>query len=55
MTTMILAIAVSTMITVAIVVFVTQYYALRKERAERNRLCTRNSATGVTQEVPIAS
>lgn len=52
---MIISITVSTMITVAIVVFAIQYYALRKERAKRDKLCTRKVSVGVTQEAPIAT
>jgi hypothetical protein len=52
---MILAIAVSTMITVAIVVFAIQYYALRKEQAKRDKVFTSKGLVGGTQEVPIAS
>jgi hypothetical protein len=52
---MILAIAVSTMITVAIVVFSIQCYIYRKIIFKRDKICTRKGAVGVTQEVPIAS
>jgi hypothetical protein len=52
---MIISIVVSTMITVAVVVFATQYYALRKERSRRDKVCTRNGSVGVTRESPIAS
>jgi hypothetical protein len=52
---MILAIAVSTMITVAIVVFAMQYYALRKEQAKREKVFTSKGTVRVTQEAPIAS
>ncbi len=52
---MTLAIAVSTMITVAVVVFAIQFYALRKERAKREKVCTRKVSVGGTQEAPLAS
>lgn len=52
---MVIAIGVSTMITVAIVVFAMQYCALRKEQAKRDKGCTHKGPVGVTQEAPIAS
>lgn len=52
---MLIAIAVSTMLTVAIVVFAMQYYALRKEQTKRDKVCTRKRLVGGTQEAPIAS
>lgn len=52
---MILAIIISTMITVAIVVFAMQYYAYRKNHAKREKVCALKGSAGVTQEAPIAS
>jgi hypothetical protein len=52
---MILAIAVSTMIVVALVVFATQFCVYRKNQAKRDKACTRERLAGDTQEAPIAS
>jgi hypothetical protein len=52
---MILAIAVSTMIVVAMVVFAMQYYAYRKNHAKRERVCARKESAAGAQEMPIAS
>lgn len=49
---MILAIAVSTMIMVAIVVFAVQYHAYKKNHTKLDKVCTRK---GLTKEIPIAS
>ena len=53
---MILAIAVSTMITVAIVVFAMQYCAYRKNHPKRNNACTLKAPASRAQDAPpIAS
>lgn len=49
---MIIAIAASTMIVVAMVVFAVQYYAYRKNHPKQNTECTRK---GSAVEAPIAS
>ena len=46
---MIIAIAASTMITVAIVVFAMQYYAYRKNHAKQGKVY---NSKGSTQEAP---
>ena len=52
---MILAIVVSTMITVALVMFATQFYLYRKNQTKRDKVCTMKRSAGETQEAPIAS
>jgi len=52
---LIFAIIVSTMITVATVVFAMQCYSYRKNHAKLDKLCTRKESTAGAQEMPIAS
>ena len=52
---MVLAIAVSTMIIVALVVFAIQFNLYKKYQAKRDNLCTRKRSAGETQEAPLAS
>jgi hypothetical protein len=52
---MILAIALSTMITVALVVFATQFHFYRKYHANRDEVCTSKRSAGEAQEAPTAS
>ena len=52
---MIFAMIVSTMITVAIVVFAMQYYSYRKNHAKLGKLRTRKDSAARAQEMPIAS
>jgi hypothetical protein len=47
---MIFAMIVSTMITMAIVVFAIQYYSYRKNHAKREKACALKGSAGVTQE-----
>jgi hypothetical protein len=52
---MIIAIAVSTMVTVAIVVFVMQYLVYRKNHVKRDKACISKERVGAAHEAPIAS
>ncbi len=52
---LVISIVVSTMVTVAIVVFAMQYWALRKEQSKQDKVCGRKESVGVTREAPIAS
>ncbi|MDD2852488.1 MAG: hypothetical protein PHY09_11425 [Desulfuromonadaceae bacterium] len=52
---MIISIAVSTMVVVAIVVFAIQINALRKEQAKRDKICTSKESVGGTQEAPATT
>ena len=52
---LIFAIIVSTMITVAIVVFAVQCYSYRKNHAKLGELRTRKESAAGAQEMPIAS
>jgi hypothetical protein len=52
---MILAIAVSTMIIVAVVVFAVQYYAYKKSQAKLDKVCASKGLAEGAQEMPIAS
>ena len=52
---MIFSIVVSTMITVAIVVFAMQYYSYRKNHAKLSKLRTRKESASGAQEMPLAS
>ena len=52
---MVLAIVVSTMITVALVVFAIQFNLYKKYQAKRDEVCARKRPAGETQEAPLAS
>lgn len=52
---MVFAIAISTMITVALVVFAMQYHAYRKNHPKQEKEHARKGATAGAQEAPTVS
>ncbi|MDD2852495.1 MAG: hypothetical protein PHY09_11460 [Desulfuromonadaceae bacterium] len=52
---MIILIVMSTMVTVAVIVFATQYQSMKKEMAKREKIHIRKGSVRGAQEAPLAS